>query len=179
MIRKLWNFIKKKLMTKEQYVDYLRMRGVNIGTGCEIDKTAYFETEPWLITIGNNVRITRNVQFITHDGGLWTLRKIGLINSQDCKYGNISIGNNSNISWNVTIMPNVHIGNNCVIAAGAVVTTDIPDGTIWGGVPARQIETIEEYCEKIQDDLVPTYSMQECEKRDFLKKNKPELFLFR
>ena len=38
---------------------------------------------------------------------------------------------------NVTILPGVSIGNNVVIAAGAVVTKDIPDNCLAGGVPAK------------------------------------------
>ena len=79
------------------------------------------------------MRVTQRVQFITHDGGLWTLRKMGLVGANEVKYGNIYIGDNCNISWDVIIMPNVHIGNNVIVAAGAVVTKNIPDGEIWGG----------------------------------------------
>ena len=43
------------------------------------------------------------------------------------------------IGRRVMIMPGVHIGKGCVIAAGAVVTKDIPDYAIAGGVPARVI----------------------------------------
>lgn len=175
-IRHIIQFIKKKTMSKSQYQNYLRTIGVEIGKGCDIDKTAYFGSEPWLIAIGNNTRITRGVQFITHDGGLWTLRHMEVIGKEDVKYGNIVIGSNCNISWNVTIMPNVKIGNNVVVAAGAIVTKDIPDNTVWGGVPARQIETIEEYAEKIKCDCVPTYSMTQQEKQAYLKENKPSLF---
>lgn len=45
-------------------------------------------------------------------------------------------------------MPDVHIGKNCVIAAGSVVTHDIPDEMVWGGVPARPMCSIQEYAEK-------------------------------
>lgn len=176
MVRKAIEFLKKRLMNKKQYIKYLKSRGVIIGTGCDIDKTAYFEIEPWLIKIGNNVRISRNVQFVTHDGGLWTLRRMGLIGSEDVKYGNITIGDNCNIGWNVIIMPNVHIGKNCVIAAGAIVTKDVPEGTVWGGIPAKEIETIQEYWNKVKGELVPTYSMEESQKRAYLMKARPDLF---
>lgn len=179
-MRKIKNLIeklKKRLMNQTQYQNYLRKAGVKIGSGCDINKTAFFGAEPWLVSLGNNVRITQGVKFITHDGGLWTLRRMGLIDDESVKYGNIIIGDNCNISWDVIIMPNVKIGNNCVIAAGAVVTKDIPDGTIWGGVPAKQIETIEEYYEKIKNQCVPTYHMTSDEKRKFLMENKSDLFL--
>ena len=43
----------------------------------------------------------------------------------------------------MTILPGVSIGNNVIIAAGAVVTKDIPDNCVAGGVPARLIKTLE------------------------------------
>ena len=168
--------IYKKCLSNEQYINYLRRKGVKIGTGCNINKSAQFGSEPWLIKIGNNTRITQGVKFITHDGGLWTLRKMGLLNKEDVKYGNIIIGDNCNISWDAIIMPNVTIGNNCIIACGAIVTKDVPSGTVWGGVPAKQIETVEEYLEKVKIDCVPTFSMSEIEKQEYLLHNKPDLF---
>ncbi|MDD3027294.1 MAG: DapH/DapD/GlmU-related protein [Erysipelotrichaceae bacterium] len=43
---------------------------------------------------------------------------------------------------NVAIMPGVTIGKGCVIAAGAVVTRDVPDNSLVGGIPAAIIKTI-------------------------------------
>ena len=43
----------------------------------------------------------------------------------------------------MTILPGVTIGNNVIVAAGAVVTKDVPDNVIVGGVPAKVIKTIE------------------------------------
>lgn len=177
MVKKMINYIRKKTMSKKEYQDYLRKQGVQIGKECDIDKNAYFGSEPWLIKIGNNTRITRGVQFITHDGGLWTLRNLGLIGKEDVKYGNIKIGNNCNISWNVIIMPNVVIGDNVVIAAGAVVTKDIPDNSVWGGIPAHHIETLEEYANKVKENCVPTFSLSQEEKLMYLRKHNPDLFL--
>ena len=45
---------------------------------------------------------------------------------------------------NVTILPGVTIGNNVVVAAGAVVTKDIPDNTLVVGVPAKKIRDLED-----------------------------------
>lgn len=55
----------------------------------------------------------------------------------------VFIGNDVWIGGNATILPGVRIGNNCVIAAGAVVTRDVPDNTLVAGVPARAIRKIE------------------------------------
>lgn len=49
----------------------------------------------------------------------------------------IEIGNDCWIGTRVIILPGVHIGNKCIVAAGAVVTHSFPDNCILGGVPAR------------------------------------------
>ena len=51
----------------------------------------------------------------------------------------VAIGNDVWIGDRVVILPGVHIGNGCIIGAGAVVTKDIPDNAIAAGVPARVI----------------------------------------
>ena len=56
----------------------------------------------------------------------------------------IHIGNKVWIGSHATILPGVTIGENAVIAAGAVVTKDVPANAIVGGVPAKIIKTIEE-----------------------------------
>ncbi|HEY4083304.1 MAG TPA: DapH/DapD/GlmU-related protein [Burkholderiaceae bacterium] len=51
------------------------------------------------------------------------------------------IGTGSFIGTHTVILPNVSIGRHCVIGAGSVVTSDIPDNSIAVGVPARVIST--------------------------------------
>ena len=54
----------------------------------------------------------------------------------------IIIGNNVWIGASVTVVPGVTIGDNAIIAAGAVVTKDVEANTIVGGVPAKVIRSI-------------------------------------
>ncbi len=61
----------------------LRKRGVKIGDNCEIYSTVNFGSEPYLISIGNHVRITHGCRFITHDGGVWVLRELKKDSSLD------------------------------------------------------------------------------------------------
>lgn len=163
--------IYKKIITQEQYVEFLRKRGATIGEDCEIYKSANFGSEPWLVSLGNHVRINSGVQLVTHDGGYWVLRH------NDSGFGDefasadylarIKIGNNVHIGTNAIIMPGVTIGNNCVIACGAVVTHDVTDNTIVGGVPAKIIETLDEYAQKARAKGIPTKGMSGTEKKAF------------
>lgn len=89
------------------------------------------------VIIGKNCKIGPHFQ-------VWTQS-----NNVDCdfsdikkilpKYGNIIIGDAVWIGTNVVISPGVKIGNNCVIGAYSVVTSDVPDFAIVGGVPAKLI----------------------------------------
>ena len=97
---------------------------------------------------------------------MWVLRNLGL-KDIDC-FGEIIIGDNVHIGWNAIIMPNVKIGDNCVIGAGAVVTKDIPNNSIAVGIPARVIETVEEYEEKVLTRCDYTKSLTYSEKKAYL-----------
>ncbi len=57
--------------------------------------------------------------------------------------GEVVIGNNVWLGDKVTVLAGVHIGNNVIVAANAVVTKDIPDNCMVAGVPGRIIKTIE------------------------------------
>ena len=74
-----------------------------------------FGSEPWMITLGDNVTITSEVRFITHDGGVIPLRK----EVPDLEITKpIVVGNDVFIGIRTVIMPGVTIGNRCIIAAG-------------------------------------------------------------
>ena len=58
-------------------------------------------------------------------------------------YGKVTIRKNAWIGMNVTICPGVTIGRYAVVAAGAVVTKDIPDYAVAGGVPAKVLRYLD------------------------------------
>lgn len=60
----------------------------------------------------------------------------------------INIGDDVWIGGNCTILPGVTIGNNVIIAAGAVVTKDVPDNSLVAGIPAKVIKTLENDLDK-------------------------------
>lgn len=104
-------------------------------------------SDPELIKIHNNVTIASGVNLITHDiidnvlnnlGKGWFNYNSGCIEIMD----NVFIGANS------TIMPNVKIGPNAIIAAGSIVTKDVLPNTIVAGSPAKVVGKFDDYVEK-------------------------------
>lgn len=157
------------MANQNRYIEYLRNQGIIIGENCEIYKNVSFGSEPYLIEIGNHVRLTSGVQFITHDGGVWVLRY--LYDNEEIDYfSKIKIGNNVHIGINTIIMPGVNIGNNVIVGCGAVVTKDIPDNEIWAGVPARYIKTVDQYYGQHEEEFDFTKKLDYEEKRKYLLK---------
>lgn len=141
-----------------------------IGEKCEVYDAVSFGSEPYLIELGNHVRITKGVTFVTHDGGVWVLRNNGKAKNADI-FGKIKIGNNVHIGINAIIMPGVSIGDNVVIGVGAVVTKDIPANSIAVGIPARKIKTLDDYYEKNKTRIVNTKKLSAKSKEEYLKAN--------
>ena len=97
------------------------------------------------ITIGNDTLIGSNVLITDHQHGnldnlaLDTPFKDQPLHSK----GPVVIGENVWIGENACIMPGVTVGSHSVIGANAVVTKDVPDGAVVGGVPARPLQSID------------------------------------
>jgi acetyltransferase-like isoleucine patch superfamily enzyme len=109
---------------------------VQIGDGTHIGDHSIIDCAA-NVTIGAEVAIGPNCILYSHDhdytsdsSAAW---KGGLI----CK--DITIEDGAWVGSGVTVLPGVTIGKRAVIAAGAVVTKDVPAHAIWGGVPAKQI----------------------------------------
>ena len=151
-------------------VKYWRKRGARIGENCYIVSSVSFGSEPFLVTVGDHVRLTSDVQLITHDGGVWVLRELYPELKDIDVFGRIKLGNNIHIGVSTIIMPGVTIGDNSIIGAGAVVTKDIPANSIAVGVPARVIKTLDEYIDKNEHRFEHTKGMSLEEKRAYLIK---------
>ena len=85
--------------------------------------------------------------------------------------GTIEVFDNVFIGANSTIMYNVKIGPNAIVAAGSVVTKDVPPGSVVGGAPARVIGTFDKVLEKrlIYSEQFPKIIDEEVLKNYFWK----------
>lgn len=128
--------------------------GMKVGKGVSLASkhSVIFGTEPYLIELGNYVRLSGNICFVTHDGGTWAFRYREEYKNV-FKYGRIIVGDHSFIGYGSTILPGVTIGKNCVIGAGSVVTKNVPDGSVVCGVPARLVCTTEAYAKRCVDAM--------------------------
>lgn len=132
-----------------RYIKFLRKQGIVIGNGCIFrspNATRIDLSRPSLIEIGNNVDMNHNFQIMTHDWAAGVFRHVfhNIIPSS----GEVKIGNNIYFGTNVVVLKGVTIGDNCVVAAGSIITRDIPANSVVAGVPAKVICSLEEYYEK-------------------------------
>ena len=74
-------------------LNYAKKAGVKIGSGCTLLGRIEWGSEPYLIEIGDNVRITSGCKFVTHDGGIYVLRNDRQMPQADL-FGKIKVGNN-------------------------------------------------------------------------------------
>lgn len=130
-------------------VAYARKVGVRMNGRVTIYGSNYFmfSAEPYLVTLGDNVYISVDATFVCHDGGVLPFRKD--IPDLDLA-APIIVHDNVFIGMKAIIMKGVEIGENSVVAAGAIVTKSVPPGSVVGGNPARVISTTDVYLEKAQ-----------------------------
>lgn len=127
---------------KSLYLKRLVKYGLVVGSDFQMEKGCNIDANfPWLIEIGNNVTFASNVCLLAHDGS--TKKLVGF-----SKVGKVSIGDNVFIGYGSIVMPNVRIGNGCVVGANSVVTRSLPDGVVAAGSPAKVLMTVEKFAER-------------------------------
>lgn len=112
-------------------------KNISVGEGVFINACCHFQDHGG-VTIGDGCQIGHNVVFATLNHELPPERR-GVTRPAP-----IMLGKKVWVGSNATILQGVTIGDNAVVAAGAVVTKDVPANTIVGGVPARVIKRIDE-----------------------------------
>jgi acetyltransferase-like isoleucine patch superfamily enzyme len=147
------NFIEKlyrKYLLHQNLVTYAKYIGVKVGENCRI-YTNEFGSEPFLISIGNNVTITAGVRFLNHDGAAWLMKDE---KGRRYLYAPIKIGNNVFIGINSIIMPGVVIDDDVIVAAGSVLTKSVSKGNVVAGNPAKIIGSYYDLKNKILKEYV-------------------------
>ncbi len=130
----------------------------------------FIPADPKLIKIHNNVIVTSNVTFVTHDIFDIGINYMYPDNKVPQLMKPIEIMNNVFIGCNSTILGGVTIGNNVVIAAGSVVTHDVPDNSVVAGNPAKVIESFDDYITKRYQSF-HSYDNDELWKHFYANKN--------
>ena len=144
--RKLWSVILYLIPSAKKRTEFMRKHHLYgaIGENCSIQKRK-LPLYSNLVFLHNNVKIASNVGFVTHDiihlmlnqkyqdGGGFK-EKVGCIEVMD----NVFIGSGTRILYNT------RIGSNVIIGSDRLVNKDIPDNSVYAGVPARFICTFDE-----------------------------------
>lgn len=151
IIKNIYRKVQKTYYTSSsgRYIKYLRKKGCIIGENCVFRnvKTARIDiTRPSLIEIGDNVDMNHNFQIMTHDWASGVFRNV--FHNIWPSSGKVKIGSNIYFGTDVIVLKGVTIGDNCVIAAGSIITKDIPSNSVAAGMPAKVICTLEEYYKK-------------------------------
>ena len=116
----------------------MEVANLNIGSGTYIG--SYVQINAWKkVNIEKNVLIADRV-FITDADHNYENKNIPIIKQGDRFKGEVFILEGSWIGVGAVIMPGVTIGKNSVVAANAVVTKNVPDYSVVGGVPAKIIK---------------------------------------
>ena len=110
--------------SQEPMLEFYREGGIKLGQNCLI--CSYLLTrESHLLEIGNNVTISTNVKFVTHDNSAKLI-----FGDRGDLFGKIKIGDNCFVGENSILLYGVELGNNIIVAAGSVVTRSFDEENI-------------------------------------------------
>ncbi len=151
----------KNLKNKLNFYSYnlnkerFKNRNVFIGDNTIIYNTEFsYSQKGDYFYIGNNCTIT-GAYLLGHDASPTLFIDEFIIHKDVWKDGSrrsyrepIRIGNNVFIGVNAIILPGVCIGDNIIVAAGSIVSTDLDSNFVYAGNPAKKIKPIDEYVEK-------------------------------
>lgn len=150
MIRKLVNkLIAPHTYNNDVFVKWLRSNGAKIGVNTRFvapKKTLVDESRLDYIQIGDNCCFS-HASIIAHDYSWYVFKDVYNDFLPDGG-GEVIIGNNCFIGYQSVVLKGTIIGDNVIIGARSVVKGSIPSNTVWAGVPAKQICTLDEYYQK-------------------------------
>lgn len=152
-----------------------RARGAEIGKDVYIGSLVVLDDAyPEYIRIGDHVQLSAGAKILAHDSSFRNVFEKNL----PTHIGPVVIRRNVYVGSGALILPGVTIGENTIIGAGAVVTSDIPPRSVAVGVPAKVVDTIDGKALKflskkgffISKYYEKPHKLTESEKTDFKKK---------
>ena len=150
--------IYSKILLKKDPRKWAMKQGVTVGDNVRFTGNINFGSEPYLVTLGNHVCIA-GAEFITHDGSVWVIRGMNPNIGELVGYGRIIVKDNVFIGKNTTILRGVTIGENTIVGACSLVNKSLEPNSVYAGVPAKRICSIEEYTEKFIADM-PNFDLE-------------------
>ncbi len=136
--------------------------GMRVGSDVHIGDSSRFDwSHGRHITICDGATIAPGVRILCHDASSFQRLRATWV-------APVRIGARAFIGTEATIMPGVDIGDDAVVAAGSVVTKDVPAGTIVAGVPAREIGLVADLDRRREEQLrsLPVFRSADYEKDD-------------
>jgi maltose O-acetyltransferase len=128
-------------MRGELNVDRLVAQGLELGRGTFVARNAYLDPgHPWLITIGDDSGLSPGAIVMVHDASMQ--RHMGCT-----RIARVVIGNRVFVGAGAIILPGSRIGDDSIVAAGAVVRGDIPPGSLVAGNPAKIVSEVKSVAE--------------------------------
>ena len=137
-------------------ISFLRTIGANVGSGVKLGNGLRV-LGPANLVLGNNVALAHNVVLdargglTLHDGVLVGFESVLItfthasndpyrpVHHQGTVQGPIAVGSNAWLGARCLVLPGARVGNSSIVGAMSVVTSDIPDGTVAAGIPAKTI----------------------------------------
>lgn len=167
-----------KAFREKAYVEICKTKGLKLGKGVILIEVPDFGSEPFLIEIGDRTKITAGCRFINHDGAMYTIRSMEKF-SDARNFGRIKLGKNCFVGNNCIFLPGSQMGDNCILGAGSVLNSSMPDNSVYAGVPAKFICTIEEYGNKaLKNNILYPRELEEnrAELERYIKEHLPHTY---
>ena len=129
MMKKNWKkpIIKHGQMTKHNFIVQYP-ENLKLGKFVDIGEFTYINCN-YGVEIQDDVQIGSHCSIYSHS-------------TIDEKHGSVVLNQNCKIGTHSTVMPNITIGENSIVAAYSFVTKNVPKNQIWGGIPAKLLKKI-------------------------------------
>jgi acetyltransferase-like isoleucine patch superfamily enzyme len=142
--KKLAKGIAKSFPLNAVRISALRVAGYRVGgavyVGTELHVTDELYSDVCSLSIGDRVSIAQRVLIIlsSHPNNSRLREQVGVVN------GSVTICDDAWIGAGAILLPNVTVGEQAIVAAGAIVTKDVPPRTVVAGNPARILRSLDE-----------------------------------